>query len=271
VATTVGGAVAIGAHLIAGGADHDYTIMALVSAVPYLLAGLWARGFERKALGPDQVERDRRETVAEVARGLVAGARHLQARRPALLALTAIGVHRICYGVWTVCALLLYRNYFHSHGIFHAGLAGLGVLVVGVAVGGGVASLITPAASRRIGLVPWSAALLVVAGIVEVACGLPYQLPLMIVSGTLLGFASQGIKICVDTTVQREIEDDFRGRIFTLYDTLFNLALVVAAVLTALVLPDNGHSPGSVITVGVVYVIAAAAYLRAARTQPAPV
>ena len=51
--------------------------------------------------------------------------------------------------------------------------------------------------------------------------------------------------------MQRTVADEFRGRVFALYDTLFNLALVVAAVLTALVLPDNGRAPVSVVVLGV--------------------
>ncbi len=98
---------------------------------------------------------------------------------------------------------------------------------------------------------------------------LPYRLPLQLLAGLVLGFAAQALKICVDTTVQRTVSDEFRGRIFALYDTLFNLALVAAALITAVLLPDDGHSPVSVAALGLAYVATAIGYLRLTRRQAA--
>ena len=73
---------------------------------------------------------------------------------------------------------------------------------------------------------------------------LPYRSALVLRRRVRLSFVAQGVKICVDTVVQRTVEDDFRGRVFTVYDTLFNVAFVAAAVVTALTLPESGHAPG---------------------------
>jgi MFS family permease len=263
IVTAAGGALAIGVRGLVGGSDRSYAAIAVASALPYLLSAVAARGFGRDELGPDEVERDNRETVAEVARGLVAGARHVYHRKPALYALVAIGVHRLSYGVATVCALLLYRNYFHDEGFFRAGLAGLGQLVAAVAIGGGLAALVTPVAARRWGFVRWPALLLVSAGVVELVVGLPFTLPLLLVGAVLLGFAAQSIKICVDTVVQQDIDDEFRGRVFSLYDSLFNITLVIAAVLTAAALPETGHSPTSVVLIALAYLVTGMVYLQA--------
>ncbi|PZS36442.1 MAG: MFS transporter [Pseudonocardiales bacterium] len=262
VATAIGGVGAIGVRTLIGGSDASYAAIAIAAAVPYLLAAAVVRGFGGDDLGPDDVERSRRETVAEVARGLVAGGRHVRARKAALYALVTIGVHRLAYGVSTICTLLLYRNYFRDDGFFRAGLTGLGQIVGAVAIGGGLAAVLTPVASRRLGLVRWPALLLLGSGLVEVALGLPFTLPSFLVAALVLGFAAQGIKICVDTLVQQQIEDEFRGRVFSLYDSVFNLTLVAAAWLTALVLPEDGYSPAAVIIIGVVYVGAGLGYLR---------
>jgi hypothetical protein len=73
----------------------------------------------------------------------------------------------------------------------------------------------------------------------------------------------------VDTLVQQDIQDGFRGRVFALYDMLFNLALVAAATATAVALPQDGHSPVAVIVIAVAWTITGAAYLRrSARTSP---
>ncbi len=41
------------------------------------------------------------------------------------------------------------------------------------------------------------------------------------------------MKICVDTTLQETVDDDFRGRVFSVYDTLFNVTFVVALLVGA--------------------------------------
>ncbi len=262
---TVGGAAAVGVRSGIGETNGDYAFIASLAAIAYVVAGVAARWFAPDQLGPDDVERGNRESVAEVARGFVEGARHVRRRPVVFAALTAIGVHRLCYGVTIVCTVLLYRNYFHGHGVLRSGLAGLTQVVVVVAIGGAIAAIITPGATRRFGYVRWPVALLVLAAVTQATLVLAYSLSLSIASALLLGFTAQGIKICVDTLVQRDVDDAFRGRVFTLYDTLFNLTLVAAALLTALVLPDDGHAPVSVVVIAVAYAATAALYLRMTR------
>jgi hypothetical protein len=260
IATAAGGGAAIGVRLIAGGSNLDYAVIAVAAAAPYLLSAVLARGFGRDVLGPDAAERARRESVGAVARGMVAGARHLRTRRAAYWAIVMMGVHRLCYGLWIVCAVLLYRNYFQSDGLFRTGLAGVGQAIAAVAVGGGLAALVTPVAARTLGYLRWPALMLLVCALAELGCGLPYRVWLVPVAGLVLGFASRGLSICVDTLVQQHVEDGYRGRVFALYDTVFNLALVAAALMTALLLPDNGRAPIAVVVIAVVYALTAVGY-----------
>jgi Major Facilitator Superfamily len=268
IATTAGGSVAIGLRSLSGADNAGYAIVAAAAALPYLLSAFAARRFEREQLGPDEVSRSNRETLRDVALGLVDGGRHIRQRPPILWGLVAIGAQRFCYGVSTICILLLYRNYFSSDGFFRSGLTGIAQVVVAVALGGGLAALITPAATRHMGFARWPAVLLVIAGIVEIAFGLPYRLDLFPIAAFGLGLAAQGFKICIDTRVQRTVEDAYRGRVFTIYDTIFNISFVAAAVVTALALPDTGHSPASIIVIGVGYFVIAAFYLRMAGPDP---
>jgi hypothetical protein len=69
----------------------------------------------------------------------------------------------------------------------------------------------------------------------------------------------------VDTTLQETVDDDFRGRVFSVYDTLFNVAFVVALVLAAFVLPASGISYPLLVAVGVGYVLTGLNYARATR------
>jgi MFS family permease len=262
VATTAGAGAAILLRLLVGSGNSGYAVIAALSAAPYLASAVVTYGFGKRALGPDESERARRESAGAIARGLVAGARHVQERPTVRHALAMITAHRVCYGLWTVCTLLLYRNYFADYGIVRAGVGGLGQLIAMVAVGSGLAAVVTPAASRRLGFGRWPVLLLVLAGAVQAGFGLSFLLPLALLSGLLLGFAAQGIKISVDTLVQYQVDDEYRGRVFALYDMLFNVALVLAAGLTAAALPADGHAAVAFAAIAVIYVLVALAYLR---------
>ena len=61
--------------------------------------------------------------------------------------------------------------------------------------------------------------------------------------------------------VQHDIGDGVRGRVFALYDTLFNIAQVVAVTVAAAVAPLDGRSPGLVLAATVFYLIGLTAYL----------
>jgi hypothetical protein len=262
IVTTVGGGAAVGVRALIGDSDGDYALISLAAVVVYLLAALPPRGFDPDQLGPDEVERSHRETLGDVARGLVDGARHVRACPTAFSALVAIGVHRLAYGVTTVCTILLYRNYFDDDGVLRSGITGLAQIVAVVALGGAFAAIVTPTATRRLGYVRWPALLLFGAGITQLVLGLRFTLPAIVTAGLLLGFVAQGIKICVDTIVQVDIEDLYRGRVFAFYDALFNVTLVAAALITAVALPDNGRSPVSVVVISVAYMLTALGYLR---------
>lgn len=262
IATTAGGAAAILVRLGVGNSNLAYATIALAAALPYLAAAATGTGFERQTLGPDELERAGRESARQILRGLIAGGRHIRDRPAVTYALAAMAVHRLCLGLWTVCTVLLYRAYLHDDAVLRAGLAGLGQALAAVALGGSLAALITPVATRRLGYARWPALTLALAGVVEIAATLPYQLWTIVLAAFLLGFTSQGLKIAVDTLVQECVADEFRGRIFAIYDTLFNVALVAAAVVTALFLPADGRSPSLVMVLGATYLLTAGIYLR---------
>jgi hypothetical protein len=81
----------------------------------------------------------------------------------------------------------------------------------------------------------------------------------------LLGFVAQAVKICVDSTLQETVEDDYRGRVFSVYDTLFNVTFVLALVVGAFTLPPSGVSPAVTSAVAVGYLLAAVTYARLTR------
>jgi MFS family permease len=234
--------------------------VALGAGVAYALSGWRASGFGAKQLGPDDDTRNHRESVRNVLTGMRDGARHIHSHPSVMRAFTVIGIHRFAYGITAICTLLLYRNYFTDHGVFRAGLTGLGQIVAAIAIGGGIAALITPIAARRIGYTRWPAVLLVGAGIAELTLGLPFKIETFLPAALLLGVAAQGVKICVDTLIAQRVADDFRGRVFSIYDTLFNVVFVGAGVVTALLLPENGRSPVAILVISVCYALTGIVY-----------
>jgi MFS family permease len=260
----VGTGARIGAdHL---GANGNVSVLAC-AAVLYGVAGLLALRIPRRLLGPD-LDEERpavREAVRHVLRGLVGGVRHLVEQRPAAYGLAAIGAHRFFYGISTVSLILLYRNYFHSPSEANAAFDELSFAILVSGAGFVLAAVLTPIVTDRISPRLWVLVLLVTAAVSQVFPGGLYTRPAILVAAFLLGVASQGIKICVDTLVQTEVHDSFRGRVFALYDVIFNVAFVVAAAAAAAVLPANGKSYAVLAALSVGYLLTALGYALVSR------
>jgi hypothetical protein len=89
------------------------------------------------------------------------------------------------------------------------------------------------------------------------------------VAAFVLGLAAQGVKICVDTILQVEVDDGFRGRVFTIYDMVFNAVFVAAAALAAVLLPLSGFSRPVYLALALAYLATAIAYDRLS-ANPSP-
>jgi MFS family permease len=173
-----------------------------------------------------------------------------------------IGAHRFCYGLTTVATILLYRNYFYGSDDTDAALAGLSITILVSGVGYFVAAVVTPVVTTRLTPPRWIVVLLLVAAVVNVFPAGLYVEPAIVAAAFFLGIASQGIKICVDTLVQTGVDDVYRGRVFSLYDVLFNAVFVAAAVVGALVIPVDGKSYPLLFAIAFGYALTAFAYSR---------
>ncbi len=255
-----------------GGVDGDVGAL-LTAAVLYAGAGALALRIPRDLLGPDfdPTRPAVREAVRHVARGLLEGLRHLGHRRTAAYGLAAIGAHRFFYGLSTVATILLYRNYFYADDEVDAAFAGLTVAVLVSGAGFVSAAVLTPLVTRRISARAWILLLLAAAAVTEVFPGALYTVPSLLVASFFLGLASQGIKICVDTLVQTGVDDAFRGRVFSLYDVIFNVAFVAAAAVGAVVLPETGKSYPVLAAIAVGYALTAIGYAAVTRRVPSTV
>jgi predicted MFS family arabinose efflux permease len=86
----------------------------------------------------------------------------------------------------------------------------------------------------------------------------------MVAASFAVGVVSQGMKIVTDTAVQLECDDDFQGRVFSLYDTLFNGAMVAGLLIGAVTLPSSGKSYVVLGAVAVGYAVVGVTYAWAA-------
>jgi MFS family permease len=252
LAATAGGGLAFVVRLAV--ADSDAAVV-LVGAVLYLCAALASLSMARELLGPDrQLGRERIATaLTGTARDLVAGVRHLDApqRREAAWALAAMSLMRFCYGALLVMLLMLCRYALTT--TTDDGLALLGLALGVSGAGFFAAAVVTPWTAGRLGPGRWIVVCAGAAALLEPALGLPFAAAPLLAAAFVLGLTTQGAKIATDTIIQSSVEDGFRGRIFSVYDVLFNVAFVGAAGVAALVLPPDGRSVPLVITIAVIY------------------
>lgn len=247
---------------------HGYALLAALAPVGYVASALLARGsFGRRELGPDgeaTAAGGLGRALVATARGMADGIRHLSGRRGAAYAMAAQSAYRVLYGVLALSVLLLYRGYFHTDRDVGASISGLGMVFLAGSVGVLAAAFVTPPVTRRIGGWRWVAWLLAGTAVTILVFGLPFRAGLLLVAVLFTNVATQGIKIVVDTAVQHECADAFRGRVFSVNDTLFNLCFVVGLFIGALALPSDGHSPTTLVLVGLGYALLTGWYAVAA-------
>ncbi|WP_101787553.1 MFS transporter [Nonomuraea indica] len=261
VVTFVGVGLGFALREVFGGGDSGTALLLVISGVVFGLSALIARTMERSLLGPshDPDRPQAREAVRNVVAGLLDGARHLAGHRVAAATMGAMAAHRFLYGMATALGILLYRYYF-TDGDADAALRGIGVVVATSGVGYFLAVLVTPWATERFTIERWVPMALVSAGVLTGVLVMPFQEWGLPAAGFVLGVAGQSVKICADTTVQRDVEDAYLGRAFSIYDMLFNGMYVLAAAVAAAILPADGKSYPAVAIIAVGYPVAALAY-----------
>ncbi|MEU5726190.1 MFS transporter [Micromonospora sp. NPDC047738] len=226
--------------------DAGYAAVALLAVVGYGACAVLARFFfSRPQLGPDEVVPHRPGLVGEagaVLRGMFDGVRHLRSARGAAYAMATQAGFRVLFGALALALLLLYRSAFGTDVADVS--AQLGLVFAAGAIGVLLAAVVTPAVSRRIGGWRWVTGLLGALAVAVPVFGLPFASPLLVILVLLVNLAGHGVKIVVDTMVQHECADAFRGRVFAVNDTLFNLAYAAGMVGVSRFLPDDGRSAG---------------------------
>ena len=248
------------------GRSRDATILA-VAALVFAAASALATRLGRDLLGPEtRADAEAtRSALPALGRGLVDGARHLRRRGTPARALAVMATHRFVYGVAFIASILISRNLLEDPANASAGLRTFGTVLAASAAGFALAVVLTPVLSPRTGLHAWIVCCLVLAAASQLLLTATIARWAVLAGAAALALAAQGAKIAVDTIVQRDTDDAFRGRAFALYDVLYNAAFVGAAALAALVLPDTGYSRAVFAALAFVYLATAAVYLARSR------
>lgn len=243
------GAISVGIGAVSGfvinrlaplGPVRDATNLAVAAAV--LVCACWAATrIARDELGPDR--RDEPGSLSRVPGELGEGVTYLARRGTPGYALVVMALHRFAYGMALIALLLMSRNLLNDPTDVEAGLATF-ALVSGISFAGNALAIVaTPVAHRWVRPARW---IVICLGLSALAFGLltlSTTIVALSIAAIILGLGVQGAKIAVDTIVQRDTDDEMRGRAFALYDMGFNLAFVIAAILAAFALPLTGHQP----------------------------
>jgi MFS family permease len=240
--TALGAASAIGLRAVFGSGDTGSAETTLIAVTGALLAAAVASGFRKGSLGPDRVD-EPANAVRAVLRGYADGARAIAATPSVSASFAALAAHRLAFGISTLLSLLLFRYSFTDDGVLRAGLPGIGEAVVLAAAGLGTAALVAPWLVRRWGRPRTVRLALVVATVAQVALAALLSLVTVMVVAFVIALAGQVVKLCADAAVQTEAGDEVMGRVFALYDVVFNVGYVIAVAAAAFLAPPDGRAP----------------------------
>ena len=264
IMAALGGLTGVWLRSVLGSGDRGSEIVLACALTAYVLSALIATLLAKDRLGPDGTRPS--DTLRGVAIGLVEGIRELRLHAEAGRAIAVVGAHRVAFGVLTAGGLLLVRYTFNIALAANTALNEFAFLTGAAALGALVGAILTPAATRRWGSVPWSVVSLLQAGIVGIglviAGAMLPSFPLLLLGSVSIGFAGQEVKVCSDTLVQRHIPDDHLGRVFALYDMILNVCLVGGIVAMAVFSPTSGQAPFLYLATGLLLVGTATWYQR---------
>jgi MFS family permease len=252
--SALGGASAIALRELVGTGDAGSGAVTLTAIVGSLVAAVLAAGFRRGRLGPDRTD-GRPTTIGSVLHGFADGARATATTPSVAASFFALATHRLAFGISTLLSLLLFRYAFTDVGPLRSGMAGLGEAVLIAAAGLGTAALVAPWMVRKWGRPRTVRVALAVATATQLAVAALLSLPAVLLAAFVLGLTGQIVKLCTDAAVQSEVSDEMLGRVFALYDIVFNVGYVLAVAAAALLSPPDGRAPLLLAGAALLYVV----------------
>ncbi|MGA0866484.1 MAG: MFS transporter, partial [Candidatus Nanopelagicaceae bacterium] len=107
----------------------------------------------------------------------------------------------------------------------------------------------------------WIRWMLMASAITPIFLSLQQSEVALLATGFLTSACGQGVKVTNDALVQSRIVDEFRGRVFAVYDVIVNFAIVTGAIVAALLLPTSGEGALLPAVIALLYLIFAVTVL----------
>ena len=264
VCVVLGGGFAIGIRRLLdsqSSANSADSFLVTIGALLFGLAALLALTFKKSTLGPLTHE-IRKESLTQAYREMRAGFTFLRSYRDCYLGITATAIQRSGLTALTLMALLLNRNTFNDPAFPERGLAGFATAVTVAGAGVAVGALIAPFGVARFGRHLWIRISLVSGAIPLLILALRQVEVTLFIAAFFAALVGQGVKVTNDALVQSKIPDEYRGRVFAVYDVMVNAGIVGGAIIASFILPESGKSSSVPITVATTYLVIGAILLR---------
>ncbi len=161
-----------------------------------------------------------RSALADVAEGLRA-VRRPEIGRP----LGAVWLHRLLLGAGFVLVVLVADSRFHME------ISGYGLALAATGVAAFAGSAAAPVLARRWPPVALLPAAFIPPAVAAYISGLAPGLGVLVAGLAVTALSFQVLKVLVDALVGGASPDAVRGRVFSVYDVLYNVAFVVAGLV----------------------------------------
>ena len=248
---TVGGTVALLAGVFIGGWMADLLgnpLVAALAGAEWVVASLVASRIRNTLVPHHLPDAPVSDEVRRVMREFADGLTRLTRTPRALGPITSITLDQVGQGIVLVLSLFVFKELFKEGvGSFSnlIGAGGIGVLIGILTVG----KLEEKLPKERIVAVAF-----VAGGLVLILVSTHITAWSVLLASFAVGLTFAWKKIPVDTLVQEAIPDGYRGRVFAVYDVLYNLSRVAAAFLAIPLLNTFGVA-WSVAIIGVAFLL----------------
>ena len=250
---TVGGTLALLAGAFIGGHITDNVGSATVVLIA---AGAWlAASFIAGRMSSDLVPMTLEESPELLRHAFrriffetADGARTMFRTPHAIGPVASIGLDQVGQGIMLTLALVVFREELGEGVASFSNLllaGGIGVLI-GIASGGYLENILLKERIVSLGFL--------VGGLTLIGAAVAVEGPVILFVAGVLGLTFAWKKIAVDTMVQESLPDGFRGRVFSVYDVIYNLARIVAAVIAVLTFPVLTPA-AMMVVVGIVFLL----------------
>jgi MFS family permease len=264
VFVVIGGGIGIGIRNLLDGRlrpDQADGLLILISSATFFIAALLALRLKKSDLGPLPGE-IKRESIAQAYREMIAAFRILRTIKDCFLGISATAIQRSGLTALTLMALLLNRNTFHDPADPESGLAGFAFAITVAGIGITIGAILAPFGVAKFGRHKWIRVSLFASAVLPIALAINQTEFFLVATGFFAGMAGQGVKVTNDALVQSKIVDQYRGRVFAVYDVMVNSGIVLGAVIAALVLPADGVSAALPALIAIAYILFALFALR---------